>query len=219
MTSLALKWPLAFVTYVHWHLIGFLSWCSGTNFHVPILMRLLYSSLDAVSHFSLSAILSACFNVWGVSWKAYTSSLPIFSRSRLELWGFSGVDPPDAVWYPCSPTGSNLGGELCCGDKWDPDAIGGGWEPHILCLLNLWNGGLTFSSLLSVFGGCGGLQPLLLLLEAELDGGAFGFWGGTGADGHSCHCWTLLLKQQVRSAAYLEMQLVTACNITCTRGN
>ena len=40
-------------------------------------------------------------------------------------------------------------------------------------------------SLLSVFGGCGGLQPLLLLLEVELDGGAFGFWGGTGADRYS----------------------------------
>ena len=183
VTSGALKQPSAFITYVHQHLIGFVSQGSDTNFHVPISMRLLYSSSDAVSHFLLSVILSTYFNVWGVSWKAYTSNLPIFNGSGLGLLGSSGIDPPNVVWYPCSPTGSSLGGESICGDKWDPDGMGGGGEPCILCLLSLWNGGLTFSSssgdisLLSVFGGCSGFLPLLLLLEAELDGGVFGFLG------------------------------------------
>ena len=97
-TSLALKRPSALITYLHLHLIGLLSWGSDTNFQVPISMRLLYSSFDAASHFLRSAVLSACFNVWGSSWKAYISMLPIFSGSGLGLPG-SGVSPPEAVSY------------------------------------------------------------------------------------------------------------------------
>ena len=60
----------------------------------------------------------------------------MFNRSRLGLPG-SGVSPPEAVLYPISPTGSSLGGEPICGWIWDDDAMGGGGEPHVPCLLNL----------------------------------------------------------------------------------
>ena len=48
-----------------------------------------------------------------------------------------GYFPPEAVSYPISPTGSGLGGEPICGEIQDDDAIGGGGEPRVLCLLNL----------------------------------------------------------------------------------
>ena len=62
--------------------------------------------------------------------------LPIFSGSRLGLLGL-GVSPTEAVSYLMSPTGSSLGGEPICGLIQDDDAMGGGGEPHVLCLLNL----------------------------------------------------------------------------------
>ena len=113
--------------------------------------------------------------------------LPIFNGSRLGLPG-SGVSPPEAVSYPISPTGSSLGGEPRCGESRDDDAIGGGGEPRVPRLLNLWNGGLTFSSLSGDMSslsdlGCGDLPLWLVLVELpELEGGVFIF-GGTGADG------------------------------------
>ena len=113
--------------------------------------------------------------------------LPIFSGSGLGLPG-SGVSPPEAVSYPKSPTGSNLGCEPHCGDNRDNDAIGGGGEPRVPRLLKLWNGGLTFSSSLGDMSslsdlGCGDLPLWLVLVELlELEGGVFIF-GGTGADG------------------------------------
>ena len=161
-------------------------------------------------------------------------------------------------------------------------------------MLWVWNGGLKFSSLpgdissLSIFSGHGGLLPLLLLLEVELDGGVISFSGGTGADGYSLLLWDIvpwtrwscelsewsnlwlgeinhclwcvngffwsrslhsgnwdslnftsqeimmhwffasqnchpfdkfsLSNQQVRSADYLGMQSVIACNNTCIKG-
>ena len=114
--------------------------------------------------------------------------LPIFNGSGLGLPG-SGVTPPEAVSYPISPTGSNFGGEPCRGDNRDDDAIGGGGEPRVPCLLNLWNGGLTFpsssgdmSSLSDL--GCGDLPLWLVLVELpELEGGVLTF--GAGADGYS----------------------------------
>ena len=62
--------------------------------------------------------------------------LPIFNRSGLGLPG-SGVSPPEAVSYPISPTGSNLGGEPMCGMIQDDDVMGGRGEPRVPCLLNL----------------------------------------------------------------------------------
>ena len=62
--------------------------------------------------------------------------LLIFSRSGLGLPG-SGVSPPEVVPYPVSPTGSSFGGEPICGLIQDNDAMGGGGEPHVWCLLNL----------------------------------------------------------------------------------
>ena len=112
--------------------------------------------------------------------------LPIFSGSGLGLPG-SGVSPPEAVSYPISPTGSSLGGEPRCGNL-DDDAIGGGGEPRVPRLLNLWNGGLTFSSSSGDMSslsdlGCGDLPLWLVLVELlELEGGVLIF-GGTGADG------------------------------------
>ena len=115
--------------------------------------------------------------------------LPILSGSRLGLPG-SGVSPPEAVSYPISPTGFSLGGEPICGWIRDDDAMGGGGEPHVPHLLNLYNGGLTFSSssgeILSLSDlGCGDLPLWLVLVELpELEGGVLIF-GGTGADGYS----------------------------------
>ena len=62
--------------------------------------------------------------------------LLIFNSSGLGLLG-SSVSPPEVVSYPISPTGSSLGGEPTCGSIWDDDAVGGGSEPHVPCLLNL----------------------------------------------------------------------------------
>ena len=68
--------------------------------------------------------------------------------------------------------------------------MGGGGEPRVPRLLNLWNGGLTFSSLsgeISLLSdlGCGDLPLLLVLVELpELEGGVL-ILGGTGADGCS----------------------------------
>ena len=68
--------------------------------------------------------------------------------------------------------------------------MGGGGEPHVPRLLNLYNGGLTFSSssgeILSLSDlGCGDLPLWLMLVELpELEGGVLIF-GGTGADGYS----------------------------------
>ena len=62
--------------------------------------------------------------------------MPIFNGSGLGLLG-SGVSPPEAVSYPISPTGSNFGGEPICGWIRDDDAMGGGGEPRVPCLLNL----------------------------------------------------------------------------------
>ena len=81
-----------------------------------------------------------------------------------------------------------MGGELRRGDNWDDDAIGGGGEPWVPRLHNLWNGGLTFSSLSGDMSslsdlGCGDLPLWLVLVELpELEGGVFIF-GGMGADG------------------------------------
>ena len=61
--------------------------------------------------------------------------LPIFNGSGLGLPGF-GVSPPEVVSYPISPTGSSLGGEPICGWIWDDDAMSGGGEPRVPCLLN-----------------------------------------------------------------------------------
>ena len=60
----------------------------------------------------------------------------LINGSRLGLPG-SGVSPSEAVSYPISPTGSNLGGKLCCGLIRDDDTIGGGGEPRVPCLCNL----------------------------------------------------------------------------------
>ena len=60
----------------------------------------------------------------------------MFNGSGLGLLGL-GVSPPEAVSYPISPTGSSLGGKLICGWIRDDDAMGGGGEPCVLCLLNL----------------------------------------------------------------------------------
>ena len=112
----------------------------------------------------------------------------MFNRSGLGL-PCSGVSPPEAVSYPISPTGSSLGGEPTCGEIQDDDAMGGGGEPLVLCLLNLWNGGLTFSSSsgdmsLLPDAGCSDLPFLLELVELpELEGGVFTL-GGTAADGY-----------------------------------
>ena len=62
--------------------------------------------------------------------------LLMFNGSRLGLLG-SGVSPPEAVLYPISPTGSSLGGEPMCGLFRDDDAMDGGGEPRVPCLLNL----------------------------------------------------------------------------------
>ena len=62
--------------------------------------------------------------------------LLIFNSSGLGLLG-SSVSPPEVVSYPISPTGSSLGGEPSCGLIQDDDAMGGGGEPCVLCLLNL----------------------------------------------------------------------------------
>ena len=62
--------------------------------------------------------------------------LPIFNGSGLGPPGL-GVSPPEAVLYLISPTGSSLGGKPICGSILDDDAMGGGGEPHVLCLLNL----------------------------------------------------------------------------------
>ena len=115
--------------------------------------------------------------------------MPILSGSRLGLLG-SGVSPPEAVSYLISPTGSSLGGEPRCGGNRDDDAVGGGGEPQVPCLLNLWKGGLTFSSSSGDMSslsdlGCGDLPLWLVLVELlELEGGVLIF-GGTGADGYS----------------------------------
>ena len=61
--------------------------------------------------------------------------LPIFNRSGLGLPGL-GVSPPEVVSYPISPTGSSLGGEPICVWIWDDDAMSGGGEPRVPCLLN-----------------------------------------------------------------------------------
>ena len=45
--------------------------------------------------------------------------------------------PPEVVSYPISPTGSSLGGEPGCGLIQDDNAMGGGGEPRVPCLLNL----------------------------------------------------------------------------------
>ena len=113
--------------------------------------------------------------------------LPIFNGSGLGLPG-SGVSPPEAVSYPVSPTGSSLGGEPRRGDNQDDDAIGGGGDPRVPRLLNLWNGGLTFSSSSDDMSSlsdlrCGDLPLWLVLVELlELEGGVLIF-GCTGADG------------------------------------
>ena len=133
--------------------------------------------------------------------------LPILSGSRLGLPG-SVVSPPEAVSYPISPTGSSLGGEPICGWIWDNDAMGGGGEPHVPCLLNLYNGGLTFSSssgeILSLSDlGCRDLPLWLVLVELlELEGGVLIF-SGTGADGYS-----LLLSDIVPGTSWSRESLV-----------
>ena len=60
----------------------------------------------------------------------------MFNGSGLGLPG-SSVSSPEAVSYLISPTGSNLGGKLCCGWVQDDDAASGGGEPCVLCLLKL----------------------------------------------------------------------------------
>ena len=113
--------------------------------------------------------------------------LPIFSGSGLGLPG-SGVSPPEAVSYPTSPTGSSLGGEPNRGDSRDDDAIGGGGEPRVPRLLNLWKGGLTFSSSSGDMSslsdlGCGDLPLWLVLVELPESEGGVSIFGGAGADG------------------------------------
>ena len=115
--------------------------------------------------------------------------LPILSGSRLGLLG-SGVSPPEAVSYLISPTGSSLGGEPICGWIQDDDAMGGGGEPCVPRLFNLYNSGLMFSSLSGEISslsnlGCRDLPLWLVLVELpELEGGVLIFIG-TGADGYS----------------------------------
>ena len=84
----------------------------------------------------------------------------------------------------------SLGGEPICGWIRDNDAMGGGGEPRVPHLFNLYNGGLMFSSSSGEISslsdlGCGDLLLWLVLVELpELEGGVLIF-GGTGADGYS----------------------------------